>query len=401
MSVAVVIPYYADQARLDLVLAALELQTLPGFEVVVADDGSPEPPVVGQRPYPVRTVRQDDLGFRAAAARDLGARATGADVLCFLDGDTVPEPGYLAALTGRVGGGPCGTLAVGRRRHADLAGWTADDVHAWLGGGRPGPTELPEPAWLTEAYAATRDLHDADDRSYRFVISAVLALPRELYARAGGFDPSFVGYGGEDWDLAHRCWLAGADLRHVPGAIAWHDGPDFAGRDGDERAVKDAETLQLAHVLTDPLARGGGLLWRHPETVVEVTGDLSAGECAATANALLHGTDAGVWFTDLGAVPAGVAHDPRVHVGAVAVDDLRRCRHRVWVEGAIRLTRPLAEVVAAGPATYAWGRLPLVRVARTRDLGRGEDAYAARDAAEEGITPLGEVTLEALWGGWG
>ena len=45
--------------------------TPPGARGVVVDDGSPAPPVV---PDGVRLLRQDDRGFRAAAARNLGAR---------------------------------------------------------------------------------------------------------------------------------------------------------------------------------------------------------------------------------------------------------------------------------------------------------------------------------------
>ena len=65
---------------------------------MVADDGSPRSRRLPDQPYPLRLVRQEDRGFRAAAARNLGAAATTAPVLCFLDGDTVPEPGYLAAV---------------------------------------------------------------------------------------------------------------------------------------------------------------------------------------------------------------------------------------------------------------------------------------------------------------
>ena len=46
----------------------------------------------------VRVVRQPRDGFRAAAARNLGAGHARGRVLCFLDGDTVPEDGYVAAL---------------------------------------------------------------------------------------------------------------------------------------------------------------------------------------------------------------------------------------------------------------------------------------------------------------
>ena len=127
--VSVVIPHYRSPRSLALVLTALELQDHPmdRLEVVVADDGSPEAPDPGDRPYDVRVVRQEDLGFRGAAARNLGARASQGPVLLFLDQDTVPEPSYVrlmaAALTGSV-------LAVGHRRHADLDGWEPSQVRA-------------------------------------------------------------------------------------------------------------------------------------------------------------------------------------------------------------------------------------------------------------------------------
>ena len=68
-------------------------------KVVVADDGSRVIPDVSASRLNVTVVRQEDRGFRAAAARNLGAAATTASVLCFLDADTVPEPGYLRQLT--------------------------------------------------------------------------------------------------------------------------------------------------------------------------------------------------------------------------------------------------------------------------------------------------------------
>lgn len=91
-SVSVVVPYFEQQRSLDLVLAALEQQTYRAFEVIVADDGSATAPLV-RSALDVTVVSQEDRGFRAAAARNLGARAASGDVLCFLDADTVPEPG--------------------------------------------------------------------------------------------------------------------------------------------------------------------------------------------------------------------------------------------------------------------------------------------------------------------
>ena len=119
-----------------------------------------------------------------------------------------------------------------------------------------------------------RDLLDADGRSFRFVISAVLALRRELFTDLGGFDERYVGYGGEDWDLAHRAWNAGAVLVHERDAVAVHDGPDWALREGEagvrQRAAKDAETARLAALVPEPLTRGAPLPGQLPDVLVDV-----------------------------------------------------------------------------------------------------------------------------------
>ena len=70
--VSVVIPHYNDEESLARVVGAVRAQDYAGeVEIVVADDGSDAPPTIDG----VRVVRQEDQGFRAAAARNLGANA--------------------------------------------------------------------------------------------------------------------------------------------------------------------------------------------------------------------------------------------------------------------------------------------------------------------------------------
>ncbi|MHA6782225.1 glycosyltransferase [Pseudonocardia saturnea] len=277
--VTVVVTHYRQPRQLAATWAALCAQTLPPAEVVIADYGSPERPRNPVGGPPVRVVTQPDRGFRAAAARNLGVRHSGGEVLVFLDADTVPEPGFLAALTRRAAVCP-DVLAVGRRRHADLSGLAPGADPRTL-------PELPEPAWLREGYAGSRDLLDADGRSFRYVISAVLACRRSLFDDLGGFDERFVGYGGEDWDLAYRAWNAGAVLVHERAAVAWHDGPDWAGRP-DEQDRKDQEAARLAALVPEPSTRGavrpgpGG----PADVLVDLDGDPSPADAASIARSL-------------------------------------------------------------------------------------------------------------------
>ncbi|SCX45861.1 Glycosyl transferase family 2 [Klenkia marina] len=368
-TVSVVVPYYRAQGQLDLVLAGLAAQTHPAtrLQVVVADDGSPEPPRV---PAGVVVVGQEDRGFRAAAARNLGARAADGDVLLFVDGDTVPAPTYveeLAALPSLVPD----ALVTGRRRHADLTGWTPERVRAWFAGG-PAPEELTEPAWLREAGS----LLDADDRSYRFVISAVMGLGRSLFEEVGGFDETFDGYGGEDWELAHRLFAAGAVLAHRERAVAWHDGPDWGLRGDDPVAAqreKNAETRSLARLLPDPAARGVGGWWRFPDVVARLAPGVDVDATVLGVRSLLAaGLDLQVWGVD----PDLLDGDPRVHAGEPPAAVLARCRTQVALSGPLlwptgELAR-LVDLVRPGGVGRLLGDVDgvAVEVAATRALRR-------------------------------
>jgi GT2 family glycosyltransferase len=384
----VVIPYFEDQRVLDLVLTGLELQTLPpaAFEVVVADDGSRTAPETGGRPYPVRVVRQADLGIRPAAARNLGARAGTGATLVFLDGDTVPGPRYVEEMVAACDGR---RLVAGRRRYADLSGVDPPALRSWLTTGAPEPPLLDAPEWLERAYAETDGLARTDLRSYRFVISAVLACPRALLERVGGFAEEINGYGGEDWEFARRCWLAGADFAYAPDAVAWHDGPDLGGRPGSLAEVKNGETLRIAGLLTDPALRGRGFVWPYPRFVVRLglPRDVPDGARLACAEGLLATGDVGVW---LGTDAASAVPDPRLHRGMPGAAVLGRCELVVDVRAPVRTdASTLEDWQRAAPASNA-----SVTVRSPRDIAL--DTPLAALPESEGLP--GDLQLERWFG---
>ena len=391
--VTVVIPYFEAQAQLDLVLTALRRQRHPAtrLQVVVADDGSSEPPsVAAAAGLEVVVVRQADQGFRAAAARNLGAAAADGSVLAFLDGDTVPEPDYVGRL-GRLPSLLPDAVVVGRRRHADLSAWSPQRLDAWLTGAADGPTELDEPRWLSDAYAASEDLLRVDPRSYRFVISAVLGLSADFFAEIGGFDETFRSYGGEDWDLAHRAYAAGAVLAHVRDAVAWHDGPDFAGRpEGGRPTGKNLETLNLSARIPDPVSRGGGQ-WRRPAIVVELAFTDPAEVLATSRAAFSQDTDCRVWVLGPEARSCtDLLGDSRIECGPVPDDVLRRALAVVRLEAPARLTGLTR--LAAEADRHGTVRLPTGTIRSQRAVGR------ARRWARATGTPYADLALR-LFGG--
>lgn len=326
-TVTVVVTYFEQPGELARTLSALARQDYPAdrMQVVVADDGSAVAPDV---PAGVELVRQEDRGFRAAAVRNLGVtRATG-DVLCFLDADTSPEPGYVRRMT-RLPALLPETVTVGRRRHAELAEQPVDAPIETVGPANG----LPEPAWLAEAYERSRDLLDADDRSYRYVIGAAFACTRWFFDEIGGLDESFDEYGGEDWEWAHRAWQIGAIFAHVPDAVAWHDGPEWAGRmaDDEERVRRgNVQTLLLVERIPVDGSRGTGVLSPAADIAFRLRGRFDDAAVFVCVDALLaafprarveleNGAKAPVFAAD----PRVVSIDPASPVARVEVDLVR------------------------------------------------------------------------------
>ena len=405
--VTVIVVHYAQPGPLRRTLAAIAAQTHPAsrLQTIVIDDGSPETPEV---PAGVTLLRQEDRGARPGTARNLGAAHADGDVLCFLDADTAPEPGYVSALTRLPALAP-EAVTVARRRHADLSGLTPGAPLS-----EAAKVELPEPGWLRDGHAATRNLLDADERSYRYVISSVLACARWFFAEVGPF-ADFDAYGGEDWEWGHRAWRAGAILAHVPEAVAWHDGAEWSMRGSYEtrRAVKNAETRRLARLIGVPGSRGRGLRPLRAETVVRIPDPGSVSAAFACVDSLLAALpDATV------VMPASdAAHfpdDDRVRAARSDVDPalawpaLELTVHRPLEADPGRLRTVCDEVMSAG-----WAHLelcdehgPLLTLAdvRARTRARRWSAVAApagtrRDALCVAALES-EPDLEAWVGGW-
>ncbi|NYF16917.1 GT2 family glycosyltransferase [Microbacterium sp. AK009] len=401
--VSVIVAHFDQPAELARTLHALALQDYPAdlMEVIVADDGSPGEIAV---PSGVRLVRQDDRGFRLAAARNLGVRAGTGEVLCFLDADTAPEPAYVRRLT-RLPALLPEAVTVGRRRHADFAGIAADAPLPAATAGR----ELPEPAWLRDAYAQCRNLLDADDRSYRFVIGAVMACSRRLYDEIGGFDERFTAYGGEDWEFAHRAWQAGAVFAHEPDAVAWHDGPEWSGREGSSIQRANAQSMRLARDIPVRGSAPRGLLPTAPDLVVQVPGSFSPAALFLTVDSVLAAFPRAQVVLDDGVeIPFP---DPRVSSGPLpdARVTLRLDRPVVVTDPAQLVdlvdrlaTGDVGTVHLADDAGTHLGVLRSRRATRRAERWGTEAAFRAASVVASGVSAVGDdPRIEAWVGGWG
>jgi len=198
-------------------LASQRLARRPGaIEHVVVRMGGADPwpgmldgpPVV---PVEMSLPRRADGGhLPLAAARNAGAAATAADVLVFLDVDCIPCPDlveryrWAAQQSGGLLAGPVGYLPEA------VCGSSADaDELCRLAVPHPARPVPQERTLLPE------------DR-YELFWSLSFAIRRADFRALGGFCEDYVGYGGEDTDLAFTARKLEMPLSWVGGAWAWH-----------------------------------------------------------------------------------------------------------------------------------------------------------------------------------
>jgi glycosyltransferase involved in cell wall biosynthesis len=103
-AMSVVVPSRDRPDALAACLVALEQQTAPSYEVIVVDDASVDAHAVAStvaRFSRARLVVADGRG--PAAARNRGAEAARAPIVCFTDDDCRPGPQWLDAIARRMG----------------------------------------------------------------------------------------------------------------------------------------------------------------------------------------------------------------------------------------------------------------------------------------------------------
>ncbi len=227
MDVSVVVCTYNRAASLGLTLKALEEQVVPpalAWELVVVDNNSTDTTreVVGAfattARIRVRYLFEPRQGL--SHARNAGVGQAGGAIVAFTDDDVRPEPDWVAGVRAIV-----------------------DETGADIVGGRILPQwEHRPPPWLAARPAIRGPFAIMDQplggplleaRGKPNVWGANMAFRREVFARAGLFDPGLgvTGqklYRGEEVDLVRRALDAGCRVVYDPRLVVWHRIP--AGR---------------------------------------------------------------------------------------------------------------------------------------------------------------------------
>jgi GT2 family glycosyltransferase len=212
-TVSVVVAAHGRLESLSRCLEALCAQSFPRdrFEVIVCDDGSPEPlePTLAHfaERIALTVVRQRQAG--PASARNEGARLATGRYLAFTDDDCVPARDWLATLVARL-----------EENSEQLVGGAIvnllpDDPHATA-------TQL-----IMDCVYARFSI--GPSTQLRFFSTANLAAPTERFRLLGGFSNCFPLAAGEDYDFCARWHHAGYLGNHAPDAVVGHaHGHDLA-----------------------------------------------------------------------------------------------------------------------------------------------------------------------------
>jgi len=201
--VSVIIPVFNNPDGLNACLEALVNQrTERRFEVVVVDDASTE------NLEPVHGTFKDRLNLNwhrhernggPAIARNTGIQAARGELILFTDGDCMPEPQWLEALSSPFSN-PEVSGAKGVYRTAQKDVWS-----------RLAQLEF------EERYDLLRSQSDID-----FVDTYSGAFRRSDLIELNGFDTTFPEANNEDVDLSFRIKERGGRFVFAPEAVVWH-----------------------------------------------------------------------------------------------------------------------------------------------------------------------------------
>jgi len=240
MKTTVIVTVYNRPAMLIACLRALALGTQRVDEVVVSDDGSNADNVQRMQaafpelPFPVRYIRQEDRGFRLAAARNNALRQVTGDYIISLDCDILLLPeavmahtrlarrGWFLAANRACVGAVETEEALQQAMHPRLLEvlWEdADRRHL-----RRAHRQFQRNVWLRRIGLAKR--HKPK------ILGCHFSIFREDIERVNGFDEAYVGWGLEDDDFSmrlHKAGVRGRSLILEARALhLWH--PSLASR---------------------------------------------------------------------------------------------------------------------------------------------------------------------------
>ena len=215
--VDIIIPTYNGRDHLAVCLPALARQTYRHFHVVVVDDASTDDTADLVRSLmPEATLLRLPRNSGLAVASNRALASTRGELVAFLNNDTEPEPGWLAALVAALDRHPDAAAVASKLRLFDRRDvlHSAGDTYSRRG--------VPNSRGVWEV---DRGQYDREEEVFSACGGAALYRRSALEAVAAidghVLDPDFFMYC-EDVDLSWRLRLLGYRIIFAPDAVVYH-----------------------------------------------------------------------------------------------------------------------------------------------------------------------------------
>ena len=221
-----IIPTYNRKEILRMVLSALLLQSYPEnkYEIIVADDGSSDgtgdmTQEMAKEHKQIKYFFQEDKGFRAGTARNLGAKHAMGSILIFLDNDVVAEPDLIRNYTR--------ALQKFDVAQGYTAGYFSDrkySIEALKNSINMGSIKcLPLFEEFRHRHFMDQQKNNSADNPeiWHFFVSNNFAIKKKVFQKEQ-FDESFVGWGGEDSEFGYRLCKQGFSIGLAKECIGFH-----------------------------------------------------------------------------------------------------------------------------------------------------------------------------------
>lgn len=245
MKISVVITTYNRPEALKKVLDGLLTQTVPAFEILVADDGSGESTRYLLKTYLKRSkprithVWHEDRGFRAARIRNRAIARAAGDYIVLLDGDCIPERHFIEDHAGLA---KTGYFFQGKRVLVNQSAeklfdqsfcnsWTKCILLAFGRGLSNRHHIFRVPLWPSHTTLKLSGIRSCNMGIFKKDLEAV-----------NGFNHAFEGWGREDSELVVRLFKYGLKRKENPfKAICyhlWHRENDRSGLEKNDRLLQ-------------------------------------------------------------------------------------------------------------------------------------------------------------------
>jgi glycosyltransferase involved in cell wall biosynthesis len=233
---SLIISFYNKSGILKLILSSLEIQTLKGFEVIIADDGSSEDvraeveQIIESSPLNIRHTWHEDRGWRKNIILNKAITESSSDYLVFIDGDCILHP---RCLEEHFQHKSKGWIIAGRRVNLP-PGFSASLTPREVSNGKLWGYGLPGLIWSSRKhkeihienafYIRSHYLRSRINRKDKGVLGSHFSLYKKDIMEVNGFDERFLHPAvGEDTDLELRLRRNGMKvktLKHI--AIQYH-----------------------------------------------------------------------------------------------------------------------------------------------------------------------------------